>query len=123
MAGEIVVSGSQAMGNYSGGKKKKKKKKGKGNGDDLFADEVQDMAIDTGIMVLGEKFVMSGQLAAIDANESIPKERKSDEKRNYCLKVIVASAIVQRFVKRSSFVASAARSARAVAAVNLGQIL
>lgn len=122
MAQEIQLVPSNGLSLAGGGKKKKKGKKGrKGGDDDIFADEVQDMAIETGLMTGGERFVFSAMLDGIDSNEKVEASQKKEAKRNLCLKALVAGAIARRFLKRNTVLAAGARATMAIAAVNLGR--
>ena len=121
----LMLGGDTGLSFPGEGKKKKKKKNKRGGaeGDGIFVDEVQDMAYEAAGAVGIEKFYFSNKMADIDADKTIPDEKKRDAKRDFCVKGLVATAIARRMLRRGTMLGSGARAAFAVAAVNLGQNL
>ncbi len=118
-----IIDGGAIQAAPRKGKKGKKGKKGGGGDNDVFADEVQDMAYEAAATVGIQKIYFGGQMERIQNDAAIPPERKQEAKRDYSAKFLLGSIVARRIFKRGTMLGAAARGASAVAAVNLGQNL
>lgn len=120
---ELATIPTTALDFPSGGKGKRRKgKKNKGGREEgIFAEEVNEMAYEAIGTVAIEKVYFSGKMAEIDKDEKI--ENKDIAKRDYCVKALLGTIVARRMLKRGGMLAIAARSAAAVAAVNLGRVI